>query len=480
MKRFVQLTLVVIAFASLARGQELTLQIELPDTQLLLPPASAPVLQTEGVNLPSEEMLIQELLTLIGSSDFETALNVLTDRREELIGLLESGDPQNELAVMAVPGGINFGLGTGLVSSAMLYVSGHVYFSLERFDAAELAFTAALSVMPDYMRAHEALGLLYMRTERFAEARTHFTRAAALGFNTPGLYAALGYINSQTENYWGSVGAFQQALMMEPDNASWQRGLLHALTQTNQYQSGYALVELMLQSDPDEADLWVYRSHLALMSERREQALASLETAIRLGEQTLTNLQACATLHMEHGSIARAVELLGSAYAEGLEYQYLDQALAWLVQVSEWNRVGELLGAAQARRDSLSDEDHSRFLVREASLYRNNGETAAAAAAWQEAIELDPTNAEGLMALGQYYHEERDFGRAEIFFQRAGAFDSYRENSLLSRAQLAIDQENFERALGLLREVIAVNPTRTDLQRAIETLENLTLLREEV
>jgi len=480
MRRLLQLLLVAPVLAHVAHGAEMDVRIELPDMQVLLPPGSSPVLQSEGVSLPSEEMLIRDdLVPLVASGDYEAALNVLNEQRDRLIGLLESGDPQNELGTMSVPGGINFGLGTGLVSSVLLYVTGQVYFALEKFDEAELAFTTALSVLPDYLRAHEALGALYIRTERYAEAHAHLTRAAALGFNTPGLYAALGYVNNRTGNYWGAVGGFEHALMLEPDNSNWQRGLLHSLTETNQYRSGKALVELMLQQAPDDADLWVYRAHLALMADQRAEALASLETAIRLGNESVANLQACATLHMESGSIARAVELLGTAYGEGLEFQYLDQALAWLEQISEWDRVGSLLAAAGAQRQSLTEIEQSRLLVREASLYRHNGETDAARAAWEEAVELDPTNAEALMSLGQLYHANGDFGRAELLFQRAGAFDGYVENALLSRAQLAIDQEDFERALGLLREVISRNPSRTDLRRNIETLENLTLLREE-
>jgi tetratricopeptide (TPR) repeat protein len=79
------------------------------------------------------------------------------------------------------------------------------------------------------------------------------------------------------------------------------------------------------------------------------------------------------------------------------------------------------------------------------------------------------------MTLGQAYRDERDYSRAELMFQRASAFDLHRENALISLAQLAIDQENFERALALLRDVVSRNPARTDLRRNVDTLENLVL-----
>jgi tetratricopeptide (TPR) repeat protein len=457
---------------------EMEVRFELPAVELLLPPVSPPQLQREGINLPSEQILIAgELGPLIGNADYEGALALLRTRRDWLVTLLETEAPAEELRQIAVPGGLNFGPGTGLVSSLLLYLTGHIYFALEQYQPAENAFEAALVVLPDYLRAHEALGLLYLRTERYGEARVHLARAVGLGLNTPQLYGALGYVNHQTDNHWGAASAFQQALVMEHDNTNWQRGLLHALTETDQHQAGRALVEQMLQQEPDNPDLWVYRSHLALLADRRTVALASVETAIRLGDDSVANLQACATLHMESGSIARAVELLESAYRQGMDFALVDQALAWLVHNGEWDHFANLLAAVGAGREALTDPEQSKLLTREASLQMRGGETQGASAALQRAVDLDPLNAEALMALAGIYHNERDYNRAELLFQRASAFDAYRANALLSLAQLAIDQDNFARALELLRAVLNSDPSRTDLQRNIDSLENLVLLQ---
>ena len=96
-----------------------------------------------------------------------------------------------------------------------------------------------------------------------------------------------------------------------------------------------------------------------------------------------------------------------------------------------------------------------------------------------KAAELDATNAEGLLMLGRMYQEDRDFNRAELLLQRAAAFDLYRDSASIALAQVAIDQENFTRALELLRDVVSRNPARTDLARNIDSLENLVLLQSE-
>jgi tetratricopeptide (TPR) repeat protein len=196
---------------------------------------------------------------------------------------------------------------------------------------------------------------------------------------------------------------------------------------------------------------------------------------MRLGDDSVANKQVAATLHLERGSIARAVELLKSASAEDLDFQFLDQALTRLSYEGEWDYFRELLAAAEARRASLDDLQRSLLLTRRSTLQLHDGNGQAAIATLQEAVELDASNAEALMILGQAYRDERDYNRAELMLQRASAFDFHRENALLSLAQLAIDQQNFERALTLLRDVVSRNPARTDLQRNVDVLENLVL-----
>jgi tetratricopeptide (TPR) repeat protein len=214
---------------------------------------------------------------------------------------------------------------------------------------------------------------------------------------------------------------------------------------------------------------------MSLNSDQRESALTSLETAMRLGDDSVANKQVAATLHLERGSIGRAVELLKSASAEDLDFQFMDQALSWLVYEGEWDYFRDLVASVDERRSSLTDLEQSRLLTRRSSLQQHDGNRQAATASLQQALELDASNAEALMALGQAYRDDRDYNRAELTFQRASAFELQRENALISLAQLAIDQQNFERALTLLRDVVSRNPARTDLQRNVDVLENLVL-----
>ncbi|HZF30970.1 MAG TPA: tetratricopeptide repeat protein [Gammaproteobacteria bacterium] len=471
------LAIAVLAPAAHAAGPALT--IELPDVELALPRVSPPHFQKEGLPYATENELVTGLLMLMGGQDYEAALTLAKKKHAAELALLDTGDPQGVVAGRAGPGRLPVPttVAGDEISATVLYLIGVAYMELERYVPAEAALKAALVPLPDYLRVHEALGLTYLRMERFADARVHLARAAELGLNTAGLYALLGYVNSATKNYWGAASAYQQALTMDPANRNAQTGLLHALNETNQYAAGLALVEQMLQDDPNDPRLWLYRAHLSLSTDERESALTSLETAIRLGDDSVANRQVCATLHMERGSIARAVELLKGLPPEELEFQFMDQALAWLSYHDEWDYFRDLLGSVDQRRSTLTGLQRSRWLTRRSSLQLHDGDRPAAKASLQEAVELDASNAEALVTLGEAYRDDRDYSRAELMFERASVFDDRRENALVSLAQLAIDQQNFERALTVLRDVVSRNPARTDLQRNVDTLENIVLER---
>ncbi|HHX81376.1 MAG TPA: tetratricopeptide repeat protein [Pseudomonadaceae bacterium] len=461
----------------LSSAVALELQLQPPRAEWMLQAVSPPLLQREGTALVTEQVPVQELVAFIGQQQYAQALDFMRSDFSGIIDLVESGDVDAQLRNRVVAGGFMPNVQRNQVSASLMYLLGHVYMELEQYAAAETAFKSALVPLPDYIRVHESLGLMYLLNERFADARIHLSRAASLGLNTSNLYGALGYLNQQSNNFWGAIAAYQQAMVMDPDNRQWQQGLLFALAQTYQFRSGLTLVEQMLQDEPDDPTLWMYRAQMSLQAEEREQALSSLETAIRLGEASLANLQVGATLHLELGSIGRAVELLDAGLEEGMQYRFVDQAVGWLIRMGEWEQTQRLLAGVEGNL-SLDDTERSQLLTRQASVSLNSNAQQAARTALQQAVELDPANAEALMRLADIHRENRNYNQAELLYQRASADSMFRENAFVLMAQLAVDQDNPERALQLLRDVVRNNPGRSDLGRNINSLGNLVLLRQ--
>ncbi|HZF30969.1 MAG TPA: tetratricopeptide repeat protein [Gammaproteobacteria bacterium] len=476
--------------------------------------------QPEGIPTPEEEQVLLDILPFVDSGNYGAVLDRLRTSYGAELALLEAGDTDRFLQLRtpadgarrltppppspqqarararagprpmedpnsptprtmrpsAVPGRPVAGPAVPrTISASMLYLIGHSYFSLQQYLPAEAAFELALWGMPNHVRAHESLGMLYLRTERYADAREHLGRAVELGRNTVHVHTALGYAEQKLRHYWGAASAFQRVLVLAPDDRNAQRGLLDALTETHEHAKANALVEQLLRAEPNDRNLWLYRAQIALSADDRAAALASLETALRLGDDSVANRRTLVALHLETGNVARAADLLRGPVARGLEFRLVDQALGWLADANEWERFREL--SASVDRAALGGVEQSRLLVRRASLALHDGDRRAGSAALQEALALDPSNAEALMASGELYRGDRDYGHADLMFQRASAYTPVRENALIARAGLAIDQEDFDGALTLLHGAAGANPARGDLRRNVDVLEQLALLR---
>lgn len=538
MKRWAPLCFSIVVLAQAAHAAEVRLEFTPPEPEWMLPPASQPcpllggfrleacTLQRmpEGIVEVGEEALAFELAPLIAAGNHEA---ILARARLNFFGseldLLEAGDlegflrtrrptdgsrqpgriippeaqfdrARSEATAPAIDPGsptrpartTNNAPGSTVIqardprlpdyiSASILYVIGHSYFSLGRYLPAETAFKLALIGIPNHVRAQESLAMLYLRTERYEDARVHLELALQRGRNTAHVFSAFGYLELKTHRYGAAANAFQRALVLESDNRTSLRGLLHALSETREHAKAEALVELLLRDEPDDLALWLYRAQIALQADDRAMAVASLETALRLGDDSPANREMCVELHLESGNIARAVELMRGSSTRGLAFKQVDQVLGWLANENEWDYFREL--STSVDRSTLSGPEQSRLLTRRASLAERDRNRRAASAALQEALSLDPANADALMMLGQIHRAERDYGRADLLFQRASAYGAVRESALVARADVAIDEQDFDRAIARLNDVVVVNPNRADLRRNIDVLENIVLLR---
>jgi tetratricopeptide (TPR) repeat protein len=455
------------------------LQVKLPRARFVLEQAEVPLLGREGQVLLGENELVQKLLPLFTEQKNDQVLAALKERYPDLTTQLEAGDPKGEAADKAVDGNLSIAtrMPSGAVSAALLYFIGNSYMAAQKSVAAEAAFKAALKALPDYIRVHESLGILYLLGDRPSDALPHLSRAVQLGLASPNLYGALGFANQRLDNRFGAASAFQAAMMLEPGNQQWQDGLLASLAATKQHEAGLALADQLLRSRPNDAGLWVYRASLELDAGRKQEGLSSLEVALRLGNDDVANLQVCAVLHLELGSVDRAVALLAAGIAKGMDFRYADQSMQSLATREQWGPLQRLLDAYK-NVPGLDDAQKSRLLVRRASLSEHDKDIARERTQLEQALALDPGNAEALLQLGQLQHRDKNYAQAELLLERATAYPTVSEAATLALSQVAIDQHDYDKALKLLREAHAANPARTDLARNIEALESLVQLQQ--
>jgi Tfp pilus assembly protein PilF len=362
-------------------------------------------------------------------------------------------------------------------SAALKLMRGQVYINVKKYAKAEQAITAALQDMPDLALAHRTLSMVYMVQKDYAKAQSHLIRSVELGLADAQLFGQLAYVNLHNDQPFGAIAGYQQAIYLDPDNPQWQQGMLYALVQTRAWDQASALLEQQLASDVDNSQLWLIRSQIAFQQQRNEQALTSLEAAIRLGEANLTNLLTAARLHLHHGSVAQAISLvtrgldLSTIEQSDQLFADLDVVFSWLLDRGDDKQLTTLLKAAE-KFDSIPTYQAKLSSFR-GQLALNQHDLANAESHLVKAVEQDPLLGEALLALAQVYHQQNQYQRAQLYYVRASALSQVKARALLSHAQLLIDQKSYPQALELLQQMLRNEPSRRDIQHNINELQQL-------
>ena len=422
------------------------LRVVVPEPEILLEPKAVPLLDREARIEPEEFELTQRLRPLLDEQRWRQALALLD---------AEAKTPP---------------------SAALDFLRAQLEAATGNYDQAVSSYRNAISKLPQFTRAHAGLGTLYLILEQPGQAREHLARALALGSTDVQTYAQLGYLNLKLANAWSSVSAYQQALVLEPDNRRWQHGLLTALVASGNFASAGALLDEMIRSTPDQAGLWQQRANLALKRADTATAVASLEAALRLGDEEPANRLTAAQLHLEHGNFERAAELLSrNIAASAMDVADVASLVSWLRHQNQLTYAERLVDAVGERLDELGGTGQGAYHAMRGDLASARGEAETAVQAWRRALELDATNGNALVSLAGAYAGRRDFARAVLLYERAELLPSTKKRAMIGRAQALVDQRDYPAALNVLRAAASAFPGSHDIEANVLSLQRVVL-----
>ncbi len=419
-----------------------SMDIQLSPLRWSVKAGNTPLLQRDARLKPQEQSLAKILRKLLDKGDYVKALSSI-----ESAGLSE-------------------------MSPALYLIKGQIYLALERWADSERALTNAIKRLPDFIRAHRNLAIIYIQQKKYKQAQKHLIKVIGAGVSDAQLSGSLAYINLQLNNPWSAIAGYQQAMLLDPENKQWQKGLLHCLVSSKNSQSAMALISEMLNTSPEDKSLWLQKGKLLLDSGDLVEALSSLEVAIRLGENNLQNKVVAAQLHIRHGSLARAVELILFVLKRDSSYfDAIEPVVSRLVYERQWNEVRQLLAQIKRYASKLNNAQRSKLYQHEARL---PGRTQIEITRlYESSIKQDPANGDALIALAQHYYGLNQLIQAEMLYIRAATLKHYAERAYIGQAQIYIDQKNYIDAIKLLRLALAINPARDDLKQNISVMERI-------
>jgi len=420
-----------------------------------------PLLQRDAKLLPAEQNLALALRPLLNKKDYSGAL--------EAIKQAALPDYQPEPLVTLSP--------------ALLQVKGQIQLSLGLDNQAKESFLAAIAKLPDFIRAHKSLAVIYIKQQDYQGARQHLVKTITLGEGDAQLFGYLAYINLQLSTPWSAIAGYQQALLLEPDNQQWQQGLLYSLITAKDNHAAKAMINEMLQKTPHDARLWLQRSRISLDDSTPLEALTSMEMAIRLGNRDPDNLIATAQLHLNHGSVSRASDLMSQLLTQWQRkpsnnrgknrehFEAIESIIGWLVYEKHWVDAKKLLKHSTKYAKNLTQLQRSQLKLHHANIPGKSKQQITKL--YETAIALAPTNGRALIALAEHYQQHQDYTQAQLLFVRAATLSDFAERAYVGHAQVYIELKNYQQAATLLRKALKINPSRQDLVQNISLLDRM-------
>jgi len=357
-------------------------------------------------------------------------------------------------------------------SAALWLMQGQLHLTLNQPADAEHALNQALTLSPNLVRAHRTLATLYVQQKQYNKAQQHLAKAIINGMQDPQLFGQLAYINLNQGAPWSAIAGFQQALLLQPHHQPWKKGLLYALQQSGDHQTALTMVNELLNTSPTDKNLWLQRAQLSIALDSNQQAISSMEMALRHGEKNPTNLLNTAQLHLANGSMDRATDLLVTLSSnQHQNFERIEPAISWLIDQQQSQSALIILSKVK-NITSRAPAEQSVYYATLGNAHEYN-QPKIALKQYKKSLALDPNNARVLIKLAQHYRQKKQYSHAELYYQRAEIFPKYAKQSLSGLAQLAVDQQHFNKALSYLEKLKSVSDNKLSIEKNIAILNRL-------
>lgn len=113
----------------------------------------------------------------------------------------------------------------------------------------------AISIYPNYVAAHNALGIAYLNSGQIQQAHEEFARAVALDDHLPGSYLNLGCAQMQLERYAEAEASLKKAAAIAPTDLIMARALTYAQFKNRNYPGVIATTRALHRQKHAEAEL---------------------------------------------------------------------------------------------------------------------------------------------------------------------------------------------------------------------------------
>jgi len=352
------------------------------------------------------------------------------------------------------------------VSAALVFTLANLYFQNGRLGDAEKAYKIAIKRHKAYRRAHKNLALLYATQEKLDEAKPHLMKAVELGESDHRTFGLLGAAYLKEGKALAAEGAYRQAYLLNPQELDWKKGLAQSLLIKESWNEAASMLQTLIDENPDNVLFWKQQANCFIQNGDVMRAAENYE-ALRLqglaDEESLSKLGDIYS-NQEQPLLALGAYLSAMKVAETVDVSRSLKAAKYLLRLKAPKEATRLMKELDERGGKvMTTEQKVMFLVVKSDIAKEDENFEGATGSLKEALDLDPSNGEARVRLGQLFAQKAlETGSQDHSLEARKYFSialtdtdpkvAYQAN--LRFAQMMVKEGQYVKALPMLEEAV--------------------------
>ncbi len=262
-----------------------------------------------------------------------------------------------------------------------------------KYDEAIADFDRAIALDPKFVWAFANRGLAHAWKDEPTAAAKDLDAATALDAANPVVFRARGLLAERRKDWAAAVAAFNRSLQIDPDNGFAWGHLVTTQRSAGNTDAALADAAQAIRRNPAAIDMYLLRANM-LRGKRPNEAIAEAGALMKANPDSVDAHVGAARILDALGKKEEALRAFDRAIAIGPDSLIYINRAEIRPRDDVAGRRADLEAAAKL------DPESGVPIVGLAKLHEQVGNTAAALAAWSEAIAVEPDAPEGLIGRG--------------------------------------------------------------------------------
>ena len=245
---------------------------------------------------------------------------------------------------------------------------------------------------------------------------------------------------------------------------------------TRQYREAIATFEYLISLEDDKDAYYTSLANAYIALGEPLNAANYLEVLYRTSQPNVNVLNLLGDIYLNESMPKLALRPYITAFqSDGtINKDRVFRTSKALLQRGYYDNAEAYISGAESyfKKKGTFEDNRSALLNLKAELALGKGESAEAAKILEQVIEVEPTNGNALLLLGNYYFSAGDWEEAEYYYDRASKIKDVAVDALIQSARLHVQDKEYQTAIERLREAQRIE-YQQNVQHFLEAVESV-------